>query len=507
MFKKLIISILILFCSFLSGKSQTTYFSNRYPVVNHWGGGSYNVIENANGYFSITTPISYTTVRQNLVVIQTDIEGNVLSEKIYGDTIYSYFMGLQGSLQRVSTGGYVMFGTKYSNKNYALLYRFNDLGDTLWTKELGDNSSLEYVGHQVKETDDGGYICIGTISGSNPIWIIKTDSLGNKEWERTYGSSNWDWPTSIAVCNDGGYIFTAASKAGGIGLPKDNIRIMKVDTAGNVVFNHFFGGIEDDNSWSIIQTQDGGYLFGGNYTFEDPGCSCLKSNPYVIKMDSLGDTLWTKKYGPAMSNATVLNMHELDDESIILCGLTRKEQIIGGDYREQGLVFKITKDGDSLFYNLYRLLSSNSSHQLRDIKPASDGGFICAGYIVPRSPDTGTQDMWLLKLDSNGCADTTCALTVSINDNLEAPFGNLEDSFNVYPNPNQGNFTLDYFLDDNWAQVHIIDLTGTIVYNKTLTNKKGKLKLITNLPGGFYLVVLKNKDHKILYQTKVGVIY
>jgi hypothetical protein len=63
----------------------------------------------------------------------------------------------------------------------------------------------------------------------------------------------------------------------------------------------------------------------------------------------------------------------------------------------------------------YTLLNGNGSdHLINDIRPTSDGGFICVGTLYPGAPDTGFQDMWLLKIDSNGCADTACSLITGV---------------------------------------------------------------------------------------------
>jgi hypothetical protein len=454
-------------------------------------GGGRSVIENNGGYISVTTPISTLTGKRNMVVIQTDFDGNVIFEKVYGDTTYSYYIGFQGSLQKVTTGGYIMYGTKQDTGSYDLLYRFNDVGDTLWTRQIAD-TIYGNIGYQVKQTLDGGFICIGERGVSfAPISIIKTDSLGNKQWEQFYGGTTYDKPTSIAVCSDGGYIYTSATRSGGVGLPKDNIRIMKVDSLGNIVFNKFFGGVYDDNAWSILQTQDGGYLFGGNFTFLDTSCNCQKANPYVIKLDSLGDTLWTRKYGEAMSNATVLNMYELTDGNIILCGLTRKEQITGGDYQIQGLVFKIAANGDSLFYRLYRLLSSSSSHELRDIRPTSDGGFICSGIIYPAFPDTGTQDMWLLKLDSLGCADTACALGTGI-----PPLPSQREGVGrIYPNPANSFVTVELQNLSSTSIFSLLDVTGKEVVRKPITSFYTQIN-VQALPKGIYFYVVTNEKER-----------
>ena len=37
------------------------------------------------------------------------------------------------------------------------------------------------------------------------MWLVKTDSYGNVDWNKTYGGSNWDQAYSFVRTSDGGY--------------------------------------------------------------------------------------------------------------------------------------------------------------------------------------------------------------------------------------------------------------------------------------------------------------
>jgi hypothetical protein len=67
----------------------------------------WNAVENDSGYMMIGGTVPGIP---SIGVVQTDFNGNVLFQKTYMDTNFAFYAGFQGSLQQVSSGGYVLFG-------------------------------------------------------------------------------------------------------------------------------------------------------------------------------------------------------------------------------------------------------------------------------------------------------------------------------------------------------------------------------------------------------------
>ncbi|PCJ28577.1 MAG: hypothetical protein COA97_01140 [Flavobacteriales bacterium] len=494
--------IVILFLASQTLNAQ--YFNNRYPVTDGWGGGGLNAIENDSGYISVGVYLSLTTGKQNIHVLQTDFNGNITFQKIYGDNTYSYFNGFQNSLTKLVGGGYALYGGKNSGSqgsNFAMLFRFNEFGDTLWTKTYGDTVFFQ-TGRHMRQALDGGFILFGdNTQTAAQHWVIKTDSLGNIEWQQTYGGPAAEGPRHIAVCTDGGYIFTGLTQSGGVNPSTGNIRITKIDSLGNVVFNKFYGLSEEEVPWSIEQTQDGGYIFGGGITFPANNLS----HPYVMRLDNLGDTLWTKVY-PAPTGNSPLNyintIFELPDGSFIAGGMDYFTDSISIG-KNVGFIVKIKANGDTLWRKEYILLTGPSSfHEIKDIRPTTDGGFICSGVINPAFPDTGTQDMWLFKIDSNGCVDTSnCWVSVGIKA-PQPPKGELV----LYPNPTSGVVTIEIpkqTAKPN-ATFHLIDITGKEVLTKIINSNSTQLD-VGWLPKGIYFYRYLDKENQFNYSGKLVV--
>ena len=143
---------------------------------------------------------------------------------------------------------------------------------------------------------DGGYAIAATTSsfgaGGFDFWLIKVDENGDMEWNKTYGGTESDVATALACTSDGGYVITGETSSYGEG--QRDYWLIKVDSSGNPQWNRTFGDQTDDIATCVIQTNDGGYALAG-YWLENDGSEDVR----FIKTDSSGNIQWTRTYGGA----------------------------------------------------------------------------------------------------------------------------------------------------------------------------------------------------------------
>jgi hypothetical protein len=246
-------------------------------------------------------------------VLRLDANGNVLWQNAYGGTnyypIYSTSAGdFLTSVQETSDHGFVLGGYSCStggtgNKSAAnngyfnyWVVRTDTNGTKLWDKVFG-GAALDLL-ECVRQTSDGGYI-LGGFSYSVPsgnktatnfdlhtefvnwpagstnlfkqsitadFWLVRLDASGNKLWDKSYGTTNEDWFTSLEQTIDGGFIMGGYT---GYGSGPETWLMIKVDANGSVQWQKTFGQGPEEEIRRVLKTQDGGFLIAGFMSGQD----------------------------------------------------------------------------------------------------------------------------------------------------------------------------------------------------------------------------------------------
>ncbi len=295
------------------------------------------------------------------------------------------------SVQQTKDGGYVIIGktesySKGGGHDFDFwLVKTDENGNEQWNKTFGGTGFD--MGMSIQETTDDGYILIGGTtsvgSGERDVWLIKTDSYGNEEWNKTFGRSESDWGYSIQQTNDDGYIIVGST----YNEPFGDIWVIKTDSNGSIEWNTICG-IEGVEGYSIDQTDDGGYIVSGTTDGNYP----WKDDIFLIKLDANGSELWYKTFGRAgweRGNG----VQQTSDGGFILIGSTDSYDSTIDDV----WLIKTDAEGNEEWN---KTLDTGNLEIGYSIEQTKDDGYIIVG--ITAEPPYFIDDTWLIKTDSKG---------------------------------------------------------------------------------------------------------
>lgn len=210
------------------------------------------------GFMIVGCQLTYATMDVYLVVL--DDSGNLVWSKAVGGPDYE--MGM--SAIQTYDGNYLIVGSKEAAGSTDLyLVKIDISGNIVWEKTFGGAGND--IGYSIASTHDGGYIIVGYTesfgAGGKDVYLIRIDDNGNKQWEKTFGGANWDVGYTITNTIDGGFVaagFTTSFGAGG-----RDVYLVRIDADGNRQWEKTFGSSDSEDAVSMLSFSGGCVLIGG----------------------------------------------------------------------------------------------------------------------------------------------------------------------------------------------------------------------------------------------------
>ena len=214
-------------------------------------------------------------------------------------------------------------------------------------------------------------------------------SSGNVKLEKlwnTIGGPNWDESYSINQTVDGGFILTGRTKSYGKG--NFDVWLIKADGNGSEIWNRTYGGPSDDYALGVIQATDNGYVIIGSTASYGNG----NNDVWLIKVDPDGNEIWNRTYGGGdTDNGRAIE--ETLDGGFILTGGTYSYSNGENDV----WIIKTDSEGNEVWNRTY---GGNSFDWGESVIKTSNGGYLIAGDTL--SYGMGQYDIWLIKINEEG---------------------------------------------------------------------------------------------------------
>ncbi|NQU05830.1 MAG: T9SS type A sorting domain-containing protein [Calditrichaeota bacterium] len=260
--------------------------------------------------------------------------------------------------------------------------------DSLWSSRFGGRNG-DYCYSMIR-TDEGDFILAGTTrsfgAGRYDMWLIKIDADGDSLWSQTYGGESNDECYSMIKTEDGGYALAGCTRSTGNGI--QNVLIVKTSVDGDSLWSRTFGGRNYQECRSIIQTVDGGYVLVGNTSSFGSGAYDV----WVVRINVDGDSLWSRTYGGENSDYG-MSVIQTDDGGYLIAGKTRS---FGAGSMDMWLI-KINAEGDSLWSRTY---GGEGLDYGKSVIKTLDDCYVFVGGT--QSFGAGGADAYLVKIDAEG---------------------------------------------------------------------------------------------------------
>jgi hypothetical protein len=288
-----------------------------------------------------------------------------------------------------------------------------------WQQTYG---SVHYDGLTIaRPCATGGYFLAGNRIGFDrgaEFYIIRLDAAANVLWDATFGGAAYDVLTAAVETSDGGFllagwsasfpIFTKTAPSYGV----LDYWIVRLDAAGNKMWDRSFGGTGSDELHSVLALADGGFLLGG-YSSSPQATGTKSSHHYghsdywVVRVNADGHEVWQQSYGGSendylLAMAASTNGYLLAGGSFSNTNAVKTSPILGG---HDIWAVRIDDNGLKLWDNTY---GGQFSEFGRDILSMPDGGYLLGSSSASgisgnkTAPNFGGEDFWVVRIDGSG---------------------------------------------------------------------------------------------------------
>jgi hypothetical protein len=243
------------------------------------------------------------------------------------------------------TGGAIISGSTSTKKEPVdgLLMKLTETGDVVWRKRFGGKGMDLIFSAQPDGT--GGYICVGFKSPSGVMdmkamdgWILRIDSNGNLTWEHTYGGPGEDRLTGIRKTAEG-WMAVGHKETDG----KINAWVLRVDQSGKEINSWTYDSQLPTKGLDVLPIEDGGFVFVGG-----EGETRETSDGFAIRIGPKGNQLW-KVLISGEGFQVGYHLQQFPDSSFLVVGYGATNN----NKDHQAYVMKIAQDGKVLYHQSF----------------------------------------------------------------------------------------------------------------------------------------------------------
>ena len=351
------------------------------------------ILTSEGGYIVVGRSISWAWPTpdnvDDILIVKLDVNGNIIWNKKINLRNYDRAT----SVVEDNDGNYVLTGftsNDDSDKSDVFFGKVDKQGKVLIKTAIKITKNYD-GGYSLSKTLDGGYIIGGEAGHSHneDFMMLKVDQNGEKQWSKKFSDQEDDSAFDIIEASDGNFYLVGSKR---IIHKYEDIRIIKTNSKGQKIWDKNYGGNFDDIGESIIETDNNTFVVAAStFSYGTAG------DVMMMKINSDGDVIWQKNYGGEkkdqlrdLDGNTVSGRHlsKTPDGGFLISGYTNSFS----EFTDMW-VFKTNKSGSLLWSYNYQ---NEKEDYAFSAKQGKDGSVIIAGATTPSS--YGTENILIVKI-------------------------------------------------------------------------------------------------------------
>jgi hypothetical protein len=198
--------------------------------------------------------------------------------------------------------GYIILADTYDYK-YCLIIKTDINGFEIWKKLVGNNN-YKNVPENIEQTMDSGYIISGSTTkyGNEDAYIMKLNPCFEKEWCKVLHTENYygAYGRNVKQLPNGGYLLLTAYYGGT--SPGQRIHLHKFDASGELIWQYVYAFSDSllfgEEGFDLNIINENEYLITGYGFYPDSGqTNSGWKRPLLIIADSSGNAYWETIWG------------------------------------------------------------------------------------------------------------------------------------------------------------------------------------------------------------------
>ena len=226
--------------------------------------------------------------------------------------------------------------------------------------------------------------------------MVKINSKGTIEWQKSYGGIYADELKSISQTSDNGFIVGGNSNSIVSGNKTEenfglsDYWILKLDNSGSIEWQKTIGGSQDEQLTTIFQTKSKEYIIGGssnsnksNFKGQDASNG---TDFWLVKLNEDSDIIWQQVYDFGKVDL-LTSLIENNDATYLIGGYTKSEIKLGSNSKKKDdegvndfMALKIDFNGNEVWK---KTIGSNGEDVIKKVIETRDGSYILGGTSNP----------------------------------------------------------------------------------------------------------------------------